>query len=115
MCNHILHVGHIFLVYIVYLMLAIIHSPFFFCMVAPLYENKAQESNKHDVHSALKALMSQVAIAPNVRADLYAISSGFRPLAKGMTAKVQLLLTILKSHRCDTYTVWSSHFLQRGL
>lgn len=74
-----------------------------------------QESDKHDVHGALKALKSPVAIAPNIHADLYAINSGFRPLAKGMTAKVQLLITILKSHRCDTYTVWSFHFLQRGL
>lgn len=42
-------------------------------MVTPLYENKVQESDKHDVHGALKALKSPVAIAPNVRADLYAI------------------------------------------
>lgn len=47
-------------------------------------------------------------ISHNVCTDLYGISSGFRPLAKGMTA--QLLLTILTSR------TWAGplNFLQKG-
>lgn len=55
-----------------------------------------------------------MAVAPNILTVLYAINSGFRPLAKGMTAKVQLLLTILSSHIWDPYIGWSSYFLLRS-
>lgn len=100
------------LVYYAYLMFEVIHPLFF--VVAALQKNKEQKIDKHDVHSALKALKSPVAVAPNILAVLYAINSGFRPLAKGMTAKVQLLLTILSSHIWDPYIGWSSYFLLRS-